>query len=124
GSGERIGKNPKDILRNEPITKLEQQQELVIERRNLHPENLGKMDQLSLELQTTCCTPRMMTLTFTAALKISYLRQNGTSYAMLNKETEEKTHELRNIRGEELPGMDIEELQKLKKELVVGLSRQ
>nr|XP_023880231.1 MADS-box protein JOINTLESS-like [Quercus suber] len=76
--------------------------QLVIERRNLHPENLGKMDQLSLELQ---------------------LLENGTSYAMLNKETEEKTHELRNIRGEELPGMDIEELQKLKKELVVGLSR-
>ncbi|KAK7821752.1 mads-box protein svp [Quercus suber] len=67
----------------------------VIERHNLHPENLGKMDQLSLELQL----------------------ENGTSYAMLSKEIEEKTHELRKIRGEELPGMDIEELQKLEKEL-------
>uniref|UniRef100_A0A7N2MZH4 Uncharacterized protein n=1 Tax=Quercus lobata TaxID=97700 RepID=A0A7N2MZH4_QUELO len=36
---------------------------------------------------------------------------------MLSKEIEEKTHELRKIRGEELPGMDIEELQKLEKEL-------
>ncbi|XP_030943272.1 MADS-box protein SVP-like isoform X1 [Quercus lobata] len=73
----------------------------VIERHNLRPENLGKMDQLSLELQL----------------------ENGTSYAMLSKEIEEKTHELRKIRGEELPGMDIEELQKLEKELEVGLSR-
>ncbi|KAM3694648.1 hypothetical protein ACB098_07G071000 [Castanea mollissima] len=76
----------------------------VIERHNLCPENLCKMDQLSLELQ-------LMQL------------ENGTSYAMLRKEIEEKTHELRKIRGEELPGMDIEELQRLEKELEVGLSR-
>ncbi|XP_030943299.1 MADS-box protein JOINTLESS-like [Quercus lobata] len=43
----------------------------------------------------------------------------GTSYAMLSKEIEEKTHELR---GEKLLGMDIEELQKLEKKLQVGLS--
>ncbi|KAK7854203.1 mads-box protein jointless [Quercus suber] len=73
----------------------------VIERHNLHPNNLGKMDQLSLELQL----------------------ENGTSYAMLSKEIEEKTHELSKVRGEELPGMDIEELQKLEKELEVALSR-
>ncbi|KAK4563820.1 hypothetical protein RGQ29_006074 [Quercus rubra] len=73
----------------------------VIETHNLCPKNLGKMDQLSLELQL----------------------ENGTSYAMLSKEIEEKTHELRKIRGEELPGMDIEESQKLEKELEVGLSR-
>ncbi|KAK4563802.1 hypothetical protein RGQ29_006068 [Quercus rubra] len=74
----------------------------VIERHNLHPDNHpSKMDQLSLGLQP----------------------ENGTSYAMLSKEIEEKTHELRKIRGEELPGMDIEELQKLEKELEVGLSR-
>ncbi|KAK4563827.1 hypothetical protein RGQ29_006078 [Quercus rubra] len=42
---------------------------------------------------------------------------------MLSKEIEEKTHELRKIRGEELPGMDIDKLQKLEKELEVGLSR-
>ncbi|KAM3694626.1 hypothetical protein ACJW31_07G072000 [Castanea mollissima] len=70
----------------------------VIERHNLHPENLCKMDQLSLELQ-------------------------GTSYAMLSKEIEDKTHELRRIKGEELHGMDIEELQKLEKVLEIGLSR-
>ncbi|KAM3742459.1 hypothetical protein ACB098_07G070700 [Castanea mollissima] len=70
----------------------------VIERHNLHPANLCKMDQLSLELQ-------------------------GTSYAMLSKEIEDKTHELRRIKGEELHGMGIEELQKLEKVLEIGLSR-
>ncbi|KAM3742440.1 hypothetical protein ACB098_07G070600 [Castanea mollissima] len=70
----------------------------VIERHSLHPENLRKMDQLSLELQ-------------------------GTSYSMLSKEIEDKTHELRRIKGEELHGMDIEELQKLEKVLEIGLSR-
>ncbi|KAK4563831.1 hypothetical protein RGQ29_006081 [Quercus rubra] len=73
----------------------------VFERHNLHPDNLGKMDQLSLELQL----------------------ENGASYAMLSKEIEDKTHELRKIKGEELHGMDIEELQKLEKVLAVGLSR-
>ncbi|KAF3976435.1 hypothetical protein CMV_000368 [Castanea mollissima] len=70
----------------------------VIERHYLHPENLRKMDQLSLELQ-------------------------GTSYAMLSKEIEDKTHELRRIKGEELHGMDMEELHKLEKVLEAGLSR-
>ncbi|KAK7821756.1 mads-box protein jointless, partial [Quercus suber] len=67
----------------------------VIERHNLHPDNLGKMDQLSLELQL----------------------ENGASYAMLSKEIEDKTHELRKMKGEDLHGMDIEELQKLEKVL-------
>ncbi|KAK4563877.1 hypothetical protein RGQ29_006099 [Quercus rubra] len=73
----------------------------VIERHNLQSENLGKMDQPSLELQL----------------------ENSTSYTMLSKEIEEKTRELRKIKGEELHGMDIEELQKLEKVLEVGLSR-
>ncbi|XP_075673703.1 MADS-box protein SVP-like isoform X2 [Castanea sativa] len=70
----------------------------VTERHNLRPENLRKMDQLSLELQ-------------------------GTSYSMLSKEMEDKAHELRRIKGEGLHGMDIEELQKLEKVLEIGLSR-
>ncbi|XP_030943263.1 MADS-box protein JOINTLESS-like isoform X2 [Quercus lobata] len=73
----------------------------VIERHNLHSDNLGKMDQPSLELQL----------------------ENSTSYTMLSKEIEEKTRELRKIKGEELHGMDIEELWKLEKVLEVGLSR-
>ncbi|KAM3694640.1 hypothetical protein ACB098_07G070800 [Castanea mollissima] len=73
----------------------------VIERHYLHPENLRKMDQLSLELQL----------------------EKGTSYAMLSKEIEDKTHELRRIKGEELHGMDMEELHKLEKVLEAGLSR-
>ncbi|XP_050260211.1 MADS-box protein SVP-like [Quercus robur] len=73
----------------------------VIERHNLHSDNLGKMDQPSPELQL----------------------ENSTSYTMLSKEIEEKTRELRTIKGEKLHGMDIEELQKLEKVLEVGLSR-
>ncbi|KAK4563863.1 hypothetical protein RGQ29_006095 [Quercus rubra] len=73
----------------------------VIERHNLHSENLGKMGQPSLELQL----------------------ENSTFYTMLSKEVEEKTLELRKIKGEVLHGMDIEELQKLEKVLEVGLSR-
>ncbi|KAK7842521.1 mads-box protein svp, partial [Quercus suber] len=49
--------------------------------------------------------------------------ENGASYAMFSKEIEDKTHELRKIKGEELHGMDLEELQKLEKVLEVGLSR-
>ncbi|XP_075673704.1 MADS-box protein JOINTLESS-like isoform X3 [Castanea sativa] len=73
----------------------------VTERHNLRPENLRKMDQLSLELQL----------------------EKGTSYSMLSKEMEDKAHELRRIKGEGLHGMDIEELQKLEKVLEIGLSR-
>ncbi|KAK4563833.1 hypothetical protein RGQ29_006082 [Quercus rubra] len=49
--------------------------------------------------------------------------ENSTSYTMSSNEIEEKTLELRKIKGEELHGMDIEELQKLEKVLEVGLSR-
>ncbi|XP_075672944.1 MADS-box protein SVP-like isoform X1 [Castanea sativa] len=72
----------------------------VLERHQLHPDNLGKMDQPCLELQL----------------------ENST-YTILSKEIEEQTHELRKIKGEELHGMDIEELHKLEKDLEIGLRR-
>ncbi|CAK7347256.1 unnamed protein product [Dovyalis caffra] len=41
----------------------------------------------------------------------------------LSKEVSEKSHQLRRMRGEDLRGLNIEELQQLEKVLEVGLSR-
>ncbi|KAI9176763.1 hypothetical protein LWI28_006883 [Acer negundo] len=70
----------------------------VIEKYNLHLQNLHKFDQPSLELQLETST-----------------------YEMLSREIAEKTHELRQMRGEELQGLNLEELKKLEKSLEGGL---
>ncbi|XWS54562.1 hypothetical protein CRYUN_Cryun10bG0099800 [Craigia yunnanensis] len=73
----------------------------VIERRNLLSERIDRLDPIpSLELQL-----------------------ESSTYAMLSKEIAEKTRELRQLRGEELQGLDIEELKNLEKLLEGGLSR-
>ncbi|KAG8645848.1 MADS-box protein SVP isoform X2 [Manihot esculenta] len=72
----------------------------VIERHSLHPKNFGKLDRPALELQL----------------------EDGT-FASLSKEIEERTHELRQMKGEELQGLGIEELQHLEKLLERGLKR-
>ncbi|XP_059445179.1 MADS-box protein JOINTLESS-like isoform X2 [Corylus avellana] len=72
----------------------------VIERHNLHSKNLSKMDKPSVELQ----------------------RANSTN-TLLSDEIVGKAHELRQMKGEELQGLNIEELQKLEQLLKVGLSR-
>ncbi|KAA8545660.1 hypothetical protein F0562_020889 [Nyssa sinensis] len=72
----------------------------VIERHSMHSKNLEKVDQPSLELQIENC-----------------------NYAMLKKEVAEKTQELRTLRGEELHGLDMDELMKLEKTLERGLGR-
>ncbi|PIA56336.1 hypothetical protein AQUCO_00700575v1 [Aquilegia coerulea] len=72
----------------------------ILERHNLHSKNLHKLDQPSLELQL----------------------ENG-NYARLSKEVAERSRQLRNMRGEELQGLNIEELQQLEKSLETGLSR-
>lgn len=72
----------------------------ILERHNLHSKNLEKLDQPSVELQI-----------------------ENSNYARLSKEVSEKSHQLRQMRGEELRGMNIEELQKLEKSLETGLSR-
>ncbi|XVE49477.1 hypothetical protein DITRI_Ditri01bG0085400 [Diplodiscus trichospermus] len=73
----------------------------VIQRRNLQSERIDRLDPLpSLELQL-----------------------ESSTYAMLSKETAEKTRELRQLRGEELQGLDLEELKHLEKLLEGGLSR-
>ncbi|KAI7744301.1 hypothetical protein M8C21_026562 [Ambrosia artemisiifolia] len=75
--------------------------EEVLERRSLHSKNLEKLNQPSLELQLV----------------------EDTNYANLSKEVAERTLHLRRLRGEELQGLTIEELNQLEKSLETGLSR-
>ncbi|XP_062177359.1 MADS-box protein SVP-like [Alnus glutinosa] len=72
----------------------------VIERYNLQSKNLNKMDQPSLELQL-----------------------DNSTYSLLCDEIVGKTHELRQMKGEELQGLKMEELEKLEQLLQEGLSR-
>lgn len=71
--------------------------EQVIERRNLHQKNIG---QPSLELQP-----------------------DDDVHATLNKEIAEKTRELSQLRGEDLQGLNLEELHKLEKLIKTSLRR-
>ncbi|XP_055829037.1 MADS-box protein JOINTLESS isoform X1 [Solanum dulcamara] len=73
----------------------------ILERRDLHSKNLEKLDQPSLELQLV----------------------ENSNYSRLSKEISEKSHLLRQMRGEELQGLNIEELQQLERSLETGLSR-
>lgn len=73
----------------------------ILERRNLHPKNLEKLEQPSLELQLV----------------------EDSNHARVSKEIAEKSHQLRQMRGEELQGLSIEDLQHLEKSLESGLSR-
>ncbi|XP_051141433.1 MADS-box protein JOINTLESS-like [Andrographis paniculata] len=73
----------------------------ILERHKLHPKNLDKMDQPSLALQ---------------------LVEDGF-YSRLSKEVVERSHQLRHLRGEELHGLNIDELHKLEKSLEAGLNR-
>ncbi|XVF15289.1 hypothetical protein REPUB_Repub09cG0138200 [Reevesia pubescens] len=73
----------------------------ILERHNLRSKNLEKLEQPSLELQ---------------------LVENSNN-SMLTMEVAEKSHQLRQMRGEELQGLNIEELQQLEKSLEAGLSR-
>ncbi|XP_068661282.1 MADS-box protein JOINTLESS-like [Aristolochia californica] len=72
----------------------------IIERHSLHCQNIQKVDQPSLDLHL-----------------------ENAHYTRLTKEIAEKSHQLRQLRGEELLGITIEELQQLEKTLEAGLSR-
>ncbi|KAK6150346.1 hypothetical protein DH2020_015278 [Rehmannia glutinosa] len=80
----------------------------ILERHNLHSKNLGKLDQPSLELQDGGNVMQLV---------------EDSNHARLSKEVAERSHQLRRMRGEELQGLSIEELQKLEKLLEGGLSR-
>ncbi|XP_038697722.1 MADS-box protein JOINTLESS-like [Tripterygium wilfordii] len=73
----------------------------ILERHHLHSKNLEKMEQPSLELQLV----------------------ENSNMSRLSKEVAEKSHLLRQMRGEELQGLRIEDLQQLEKSLETGLRR-
>ncbi|XP_048233415.1 MADS-box protein JOINTLESS isoform X2 [Ricinus communis] len=73
----------------------------ILDRHNLHSKNLEKLEQPSLELQLV----------------------ENSNYSRLSKEVAEKILRLRQMRGEELQGLNIEELQQLEKSLEAGLGR-
>ncbi|GMI68707.1 SHORT VEGETATIVE PHASE, Flowering Arabidopsis QTL1, AGAMOUS-like 22 [Hibiscus trionum] len=73
----------------------------ILERHHLRSKNLEKLEQPCLELQLV----------------------EDSNQSMLSMEIAEKSHQLRQMRGEELQGLNIEELQQLEKSLEVGLSR-
>ncbi|XP_010526675.1 PREDICTED: MADS-box protein SVP-like [Tarenaya hassleriana] len=73
----------------------------MLERHNLQSKNLEKLNQPSLELQLV----------------------ENSDHSRLSKELAEKSHRLRQMRGEELQGLNIEDLQQLEKALEAGLNR-
>ncbi|KAF8377368.1 hypothetical protein HHK36_030745 [Tetracentron sinense] len=86
------------------IVEEEEEQELtsmeeLLERHNQHSDNIGKLVHSSLELQI-----------------------ENSNYVRLSEKFAEKSQQLRNMKGEELQGLDIEELHKLEKSLEAGLS--
>nr|AXY87472.1 MADS-box protein-like protein [Cymbidium goeringii] len=72
----------------------------IIDRYNMHSKNLTAGDLPSLDLQL----------------------ENG-NLTILRKQVSEATRQLRNMRGEDLNGLTIQELQQLEKTLETGLSR-
>ncbi|KAJ4963025.1 hypothetical protein NE237_022964 [Protea cynaroides] len=72
----------------------------IVDRHHLHFKNLQKLDKPSLELHL-----------------------ENSKYARLSKEISEKSNQLRRMRGENLQGLSIEELQQLEKSLETGLDR-
>nr|AXY96379.1 jointless [Pyrus communis] len=73
----------------------------ILERHNLHSKNLEKLEQPSLQLQLV----------------------ENSNYTMLSGEIAAKSHQLRQMRGEEIQGLNLEELQQLEKSLETGLGR-
>ncbi|KAJ1256286.1 hypothetical protein BS78_K055900 [Paspalum vaginatum] len=72
----------------------------IIDKYNTHSKNLGKAEQPSLDLNL-----------------------EHSKYANLNDQLAEASLRLRQMRGEELEGLSVEELQQLEKNLEAGLHR-
>nr|GMC67517.1 MADS-box protein JOINTLESS [Ipomoea batatas] len=71
----------------------------ILEKRNLNSKNLEKMGLPSLELELV----------------------ENSNHSRLSMEIAEKTHRLKQMRGEELQELSIEELQQLERSLEIGL---
>uniref|UniRef100_A0A0A0LRV6 K-box domain-containing protein n=1 Tax=Cucumis sativus TaxID=3659 RepID=A0A0A0LRV6_CUCSA len=72
----------------------------VIARYNLHSSNLGKLEYPSIGLQV-----------------------EDSNHVQLNKEVEDMNQQLRQMRGEDLQGLNLEDLKQLERKLEVGLTR-
>lgn len=72
----------------------------ILARYNMHSNNISKLNQPSLELQL-----------------------ENSKHLSLSREVADKSHQLRQMRGEDLHGLNIEELQHLETMLEQGLSR-
>ncbi|KAF5455995.1 hypothetical protein F2P56_025518 [Juglans regia] len=72
----------------------------ILGRYDMQSNGIKQMDQPSLELQL-----------------------ENNNHIRLSKEVADKTHQLRQTRGEDLEGLNLEELQQLEKMLEAGLSR-
>ncbi|CDP11501.1 unnamed protein product [Coffea canephora] len=72
----------------------------ILGKYKLHSSNLEKTEQPSLELQL-----------------------ENSCHVRLSKEVADRTHQLRQMKGEDLQGLKIEELQQLEKVLEAGLTR-
>nr|CAN68106.1 hypothetical protein VITISV_009637 [Vitis vinifera] len=72
----------------------------ILGRYTMHSNNLEKLEGPSLELQL-----------------------ENSNHVRLSKEIADKSHQLRQMRGEDIQGLNIEELLKLEKMLEAGLSR-
>ncbi|KAJ7965812.1 MADS-box protein like, partial [Quillaja saponaria] len=72
----------------------------IVTRYNMHSNNLDKLDEPSLELQL-----------------------ENSNNSRLTKEVADKSHQLRQMKGEDLQGLNFEELQTLEKMLEAGLNR-
>lgn len=74
----------------------------ILDKHKLHSKNIEKLQNVpSLELQLV----------------------EDSNYSILSREVAEKTHQLRQMRGEELQGLGIDELQQLERSLESGLKR-
>ncbi|KAB5548333.1 hypothetical protein DKX38_011739 [Salix brachista] len=82
----------------------------VIERRDLHPMNINMLSQPPLEKKVI------------SNILLSF-QLDGGEYAMLIKEIAQKNRELRHMRGEDLQGLDLEELHTLEKLIEGSLRR-
>lgn len=73
----------------------------ILEKHHLHSKNLVRLEQPSLELQLV----------------------ENSNCSRLSREVAERSHQLRQLRGEDLQGLNIEELQQLERSLETGLGR-
>ncbi|KAH0455576.1 hypothetical protein IEQ34_015608 [Dendrobium chrysotoxum] len=89
----------------------------IIEKQNMQSRNLSKQDQPSNDLLVNYFLNTLLRYGF------SFLKLENGDYERLSKQVEEANRQLRNMRGDDLQDLTIEELQQLEKTLETGLRR-